>query len=208
MNAGQLALYLVTDSSFLRGRKLSDVVRAAVQGGVTMVQVREKSACTRDFISEVQAVHGILRDSGVPLIVNDRIDVALAYGAEGVHIGQSDMPYQQARSLMGPDKIIGLSVESLEDVKLANSLDPDYIAVSPVFSTPTKTDTAPAFGLEGLRQAVRLSVHPCVAIGGINGSNAAEVISCGADGIAVVSALMAADDPQRAASDLLKVCKL
>ncbi len=205
MNREQLSLYLVTDSSFLNGRDFLDVVGAAVRGGVTMVQLREKDACTRDFVERAVALHDFLKELGVPLIVNDRVDVALACGAEGVHTGQSDMPVGMARALLGEEKIIGLSVESLEQVSVANSLDVNYIGVSPVFSTPTKMDTAPAFGEEGLSQAVRMSVHPCVAIGGVNLSNAARVKACGVAGIAVVSAIMGAPDPERAASELLKI---
>ena len=146
-----------------------------------------------------------LAGTGVPLIVNDRVDVALAIDADGVHIGQSDMPYETARKLLGPDKIIGLSVENLEDVKAANRLDVDYIGISPVYPTPTKTDTAPAFYQDGLKKAVALSVHPCVAIGGMNRETAAETFRNGVDGIAVVSAIMSAADPEKAASELLEI---
>lgn len=203
----QLLLYLVTDSGMCRGRSLCDIVSEAVAGGVTMVQLREKTASTREFVEIAQALHSLLDGRNVPLIVNDRIDVALAAGAEGVHIGQSDMPYAIARRLMGGDAIVGLSVESLEDVAVANTLDVDYIGVSPVFPTRTKCDAAPAFGLEGLSAAVKLSCHPCVAIGGVNAGNAAEVMKSGADGVAVVSAIMDADDPRRAASALMEVIR-
>ena len=200
----QLRLYLVTDRSFLRGRDLTDVVMQAVKGGVTMVQLREKDICTRDFVDLAQGLKTALYGTGVPLVINDRIDVALAVDADGVHIGQSDMPYSIARQLMGPDKIIGLSVENFDDIEAANLLDVDYIGVSPVFATPTKTDTATPFGLNGLTRAVDMSTHPTVAIGGINGSNAREVIETGTRGIAIVSAIMGANDPTNAAQNLLK----
>ncbi len=202
-NEQSLRLYLVTDRAAASGRSFSDVVLEAVKGGVTMVQLREKACSTRDFVALGCELRKILAPFGVPLIVNDRVDVALACNADGVHIGQSDMPYDIARRLLGPDRIIGLSVECMDDVYAANSLDVDYIGVSPVFSTPTKTDTARPFGLEGLREAVRASVHPVVGIGGINASNASDVILCGADGIAVVSAVMSADSPLLAARVLL-----
>lgn len=202
-NEQSLRLYLVTDRAAASGRSISDVVLEAVKGGVTMVQLREKACSTRDFVALGCELRKILSPFGVPLIVNDRVDVALACNADGVHIGQSDMPYDIARRLLGPDRIIGLSVECMEDVYAANSLDVDYIGVSPVFSTPTKTDTARPFGLEGLREAVRASVHPVVGIGGINASNVSDVILCGADGIAVVSAVMSADSPLLAARVLL-----
>lgn len=202
MNKESLLLYLVTDSSMLRGRSMQEVVLAAVAGGVTMVQLREKEASTRDFVELARALKDVLRDKQVPLLINDRIDVALAVDADGVHIGQSDMPYDVARKMLGPNKIIGLSVENHQQVVDANGLDCDYIGVSPVFATPTKTDTATPFGLDGLREAVRTSIHPSVAIGGMNLQTAASVMACGTDGIAVVSAIMGADNPEQAARKL------
>ena len=198
----QLGLYLVTDRGLSLGRELPQVVAAAVRGGVTMVQLREKEVDTREFIGLAEELLAILRPAGVPLIINDRVDVALAVDADGVHIGQSDMPYEMARRLLGPGKIIGLSVETMEEVLDANRLDVDYVAVSPVYSTATKTDTAPPFGLEGLRRAVELSVHPTVAIGGMNRETAPAVFAAGADGIAVVSAICSAPDPAEAAREL------
>ena len=197
-----LKLYLVTDRPLARGRNLEDIVKSAVEGGVSMVQLREKDISTRDFIALGTSLKKALEGTGVPLIINDRVDVALGCDADGVHIGQSDMPYGTARRLLGPHKIIGLSVENMQQVAEAEELDVDYIGVSPVFSTPTKTDTAEPFGLDGLREAANASRHPIVAIGGINASNAAAVMQAGADGIAVVSAIVAADDPRLAAEDL------
>lgn len=199
LNAEQLKLYLVTDRSFLHGRDLKDVVLEAVRGGVTMVQIREKSLDTRTFISLTADLVRALRPLGVPLIVNDRVDVALAADADGVHIGQSDMPYEMARRLLGKDKIIGLSVEDFSQIRQANLLDVDYIGVSPVFSTPTKTDTAEPFLLEGLRKAVQMSNHPSVAIGGINLETLPGVLETGTDGVALVSAILNDDEPRAAA---------
>lgn len=200
-----LKLYLVTDRSLSLGRSLEEVVSEAVEGGVTIVQLREKDTPTGEFIQLAHRLKAILKPYGVPLIINDRVDVAIAVDAEGVHIGQSDMPYQTARKMLGPDKIIGLSVESMEDVLKANQLDVDYIGISPVFATPTKTDTATPFGLDGLREAVRLSVHPTVAIGGMNKSTAADVMQTGCDGIAVVSAISSAQSPKAAAEELKSI---
>lgn len=194
----QLRLYLVTERGMLRGRDLTDVVMQAVEGGVTMVQLREKDISTREFIELAQALKSVLMRTRVPLIINDRVDVALAVDADGVHIGQSDMPYDIARRMLGSDKIIGLSVENFAEIEEANRLDVDYIGVSPVFATPTKTDTAMPFGLDGLREAVRRSLHPSVAIGGINMSNFRSVLSTGTNGIAVVSAIMDSDNPREA----------
>ena len=134
-------IYLVTDRGLCCNRTLADVVMQAVQGGVAYVQLREKDISTRLFVEEAIAIKKILKPHSVPLIINDRIDVALACGAEGVHIGQEDMPYAIARKLMGPKAIIGLSVEDWADVEEGQKLDVDYIGVSPVFPTPTKTDT-------------------------------------------------------------------
>ena len=197
--AACLQLYLVTDQQALRGRSLTDVVMLAVQGGATCVQLRDKTSNTRDFVALACALNKLLTPLGVPLVINDRIDVALACGAQGVHLGQSDMPIELARQLLPPQVFIGLSVETPEDVRHAASLPVDYLGVSPIFPTPTKTDTAPPWGLDGLRAVRALTDLPLVAIGGIHLSNAAEVLAAGADGLAVVSALCSVDDPAAAA---------
>ncbi len=191
-----LRLYLVTDQQALRGRSLTDVVQQAVQGGVTCVQLREKTASTRDFVALALALQALLKPLGVPLVINDRIDVALACGAQGVHLGQSDMPVALARQLLPPEVFIGLSVENLDDVRRAAGQPVDHLGVSPVFATPTKTDTAPPWGLSGLQQVRGMTDLPLVAIGGIHLGNVAAVLQAGADGLAVVSALCSADDPQ------------
>ncbi len=194
-------LYLVTDRRLAGARPLPDLVAAAVRGGVTAVQLREKECGTREFVELARALKALLAPVGVPLIVNDRVDVALAACADGVHVGQSDMPCPDVRRLLGPSAIIGLSVETLEQA-LAAPDDIDYLGVSPLFSTPTKTDTAPAWGLDGLAALRRASRLPLVAIGGIHSGNAASVIRAGADGIAVVSAICCAPDPELAARAL------
>lgn len=195
----QLRLYLVTDQALTRGRSLEDVVAAAVAGGVGCVQLREKALATGEFLAQALALKRLLAPVGVPLVINDRIDVALACGADGVHLGQSDLPPEEARRLLPPHVFIGWSVETPQDVRRAASLPVDYLGVSPVFDTPTKTDTRPAWGLAGLRQVRAMTALPLVAIGGIHCGNAAEVLRAGADGLAVVSALCAADDPRAAA---------
>lgn len=205
MERESLKLYLVTDRKIAGERNLEEIVSEAVKGGVTMVQLREKDISTREFIELATRLRKKLQQAGIPLIINDRVDVALAVDADGVHIGQSDMPYETARRILGPDKIIGLSVESLDDVRTANGLDVDYLGISPVYPTPTKADTAPAFLQEGLREAVAISKHPCVGIGGMNKDTAAETIRNGAAGIAVVSAIIGADNPRKAAEGLLNI---
>ncbi len=198
-----LSLYLVTDSSLSRGRSTEYIVEEAVKGGVTIVQLREKELPTPEFIDLARRVKSILDRYNVPLIINDNVDVALAVDAAGVHVGQSDMAYVDVRKLLGDDKIIGLSVENQQEVLEANDLDVDYIGISPLHSTPTKTDTAQPFGVDGCKIAVNRSNHPSVAIGGISLSNVAQTMDCGVDGVAVVSAIVSADDPC-AASSLLR----
>lgn len=196
------SLYLVTDRALSRGRATAEIVREAVAGGATCVQLREKHGSSREFLEEAQAVQAVLRGTGVPLIINDRVDIALAIGAEGVHLGQQDLPIAAARRLGPPGWLIGISAESLEDAVRAEEEGADYIGVSPVFATPTKADTAPPLGLEGLR-AIRTAVKiPLVAIGGMHAGNARDVIRAGADGLAVVSAIVAADSPREAARAL------
>ena len=198
-------VYLVTDRGLCRNRPLQEIILQAIQGGAAYVQLREKELSTRAFVEEAIAVKKILFPFHVPLIINDRLDVALACGADGVHIGQEDMPYETARKLMGQEAIIGLSVETWADVEASQNLDVDYIGASPVFATPTKTDTKEAWGLEGLKKIKSFSRHPVVAIGGINESNARAVVEAGADCLAVVSAICAADNPAGAAVSLKKI---
>ena len=194
-----LRLYLVTDEKSLRGRSLPDVVLAAVQGGVTCVQLREKDLCTRDFVALACVMKDLLGPFGVPLVINDRIDLALACGAQGLHLGQSDMPVAVARRLLPPEVFIGLSVETPDHVTQARGQAVDYLGVSPVYATLTKTDTATPWGLSGLRQVRGMTTLPLVAIGGIHQGNAGDVLAAGADGLAVVSAICSAADPCAAA---------
>jgi thiamine-phosphate pyrophosphorylase len=201
-----LRLYLVTDEASLRGRTLIDVVIAAARGGVTCVQLREKTLCTRDFVAKALALKKALAPFGIPLVINDRMDVALACEAEGVHLGQSDMPPDIARRMLPDNIFIGWSVETVEHLAQSKALEDagcvDYLGVSPVFFTATKTDIAKPWGLDGMRQARQASTLPLVAIGGVNASNAAELLAAGADGLAVVSAICSAADPTLAACEL------
>ncbi len=195
-------LYLVTDRDLCLGRPLEEVVEQCVKSGISMVQLREKDLPTRDFINEAFRIKEILAAHNVPLIINDRVDVAMAVGADGAHVGQEDMPYEMARKLLGPDAIIGLSVENEEQVHEAEQYDADYLGVSPIFETPTKTDTKGSWGLSGMAWVRKNSRHNLVAIGGLNETNIAEVVRAGAGCIAVVSALCSAPDPEAAAKKL------
>lgn len=198
------SVYLVTDRAMAGARLLEAVVRAAVTGGVSIVQIREKTLGGRAFFEAALSLRRLLDELGRPLIVNDRLDIALACGAAGVHLGQEDLPCAEARRLAGPDVLIGVSVSTPGEAVQAERDGADYLGVSPVFDTPTKTDAPPAVGLEGLRRIREVTSLPLVAIGGIHPFNAAEVIRAGADGIAVVSAIMAAPDPCLAATTLTR----
>ncbi len=203
MKSFDLSLYLVTDRDLSLGRSLEFIVEEAVNGGVTMVQLREKDCSSKEFYELGIRLKKLLKPYNIPLIINDRLDIALAIDADGLHIGQSDLPWDVARRLLGNDKILGLSVETMEQTEESNHLDIDYIGISPVFATPTKTDTSMPFGLEGVKAVSDIASHPNVAIGGINLQNAAQIMAHGANGVAVVSAISSADNP-RLAAELLK----
>lgn len=194
-------LYVVTDAGLSRGRSHRAVIEAAIVGGATVVQYREKHASTRHMIEEALELRDLTRRAGVPLIVNDRVDVALAVDADGVHVGQDDMPVALARRLIG-NKLLGVSAHSLSEALQAVRDGADYLGVGPIFATTTKPDAASPIGLDGLRAIRQHVLIPIVAIGGINPANAADVMRAGADGIAVVSAVVAADDVTAAARQL------
>ncbi|RMD62860.1 MAG: thiamine phosphate synthase [Alphaproteobacteria bacterium] len=195
-------LYLVVGSADTRGRPVEDVVRAAVAGGVTMVQLREKALPDAPMIDLARRLIPIVRSHAVAFIINDRIEVALAVDADGVHLGQDDRDPVAARAALGPDRIIGVSAGTPEEAARVDPAVADYAGVGSVFPTATKPDAGPAIGLDGLRALSRMIPLPVVAIGGINRTNAAHAIVNGADGVAVVSAICAAPDPCRAARAL------
>lgn len=197
--------YLVTDRDACLGRPLEEVVLRAVKGGVSIVQLREKEAPTRVFVEAAQRMKALLAPLDVPLIINDRVDVALAVGADGVHVGQDDMPYPLARQMLGAGAIIGLSVDSWEQVEEVEAYDVDYLGVGAIFATPTKPDAQARWGVSGIAEVRRRSRHCLVAIGGLDASNAADVVRAGADGIAVVSAICSAPDPFQAARTLTEI---
>ncbi len=191
-------LYLVTDPGLVGDRDLPGLVEAVARAGVTLVQLRDKTASTAALLRLAVALVERLRPLGVPLIVNDRADVALAAGAAGVHVGQSDLPAPLARRVTGGGMLIGLSIERLEELDDAGVEAADYLALSPVFPTSTKADIARPLGLDGLARMRAKTKKPIVAIGGIDLERAAQAIGHGADGVAVVSAILGADDPVRA----------
>lgn len=193
------SLYLVTDRGYLKGKDLITAVLQAVAGGVTLVQLREKEASSREFYQLALALKEALAPHRVPLIINDRLDIALAVDADGLHVGQTDLPAKVARSLLGTEKILGLSVSKPEELQEGLEAGVDYFGAGPTFPTGTKGDAGEPIGLEGLRRLRQATTLPIVAIGGINAENLPEVQKTGVDGVAVVSALMAAPDIEQAA---------
>jgi thiamine-phosphate pyrophosphorylase len=198
------SLYLVADTEFAAGNNLVHLVSEAVLGGVTIVQLRAKDLGTRDFLELALKVSEKLGKPGIPLLINDRVDIALACGAAGVHLGQDDMPLPDARRLLGPDKTIGISVNTIDEAAEAERLGADYLGLGPIYGTSTKQTVLPVLGPEGIQRLRRQIRIPMVAIGGINAGNAGAVIKAGADGIAVVSAILGARDARQAAAELLK----
>lgn len=202
-----LTLYLVTDRGSLAGRELLDVVGRAVAGGARLVQLREKNACTREFVELARALVGLVRPLGARLVINDRVDVALACDADGVHVGQDDMRPADVRALIGPTRILGLSVTGEDEARAARGEPVDYLGAGPVFATATKKDAGAPQGIEGLARMIALAEVPVVAIGAVTAANAAAVMAAGAAGLAVVSAICAAPDPEAAARELRAIAE-
>lgn len=198
--------YLVTDTDMCPREKLIDVVGEAIRGGVTLIQLREKEISTREFYNEAVLLKELCKKNGVPLIINDRLDIALAVDADGIHVGQSDMPIEVIRRILSRDKIIGLSAGNVHDAEEAVKGGADYLGVGAVFRTATKKD-ANDVGIEMLEK-VRAAVKiPIVGIGGINSNNIEKLYGTGIDGVAVVSCIMASDDPYNAAKQLAEKMK-
>jgi len=201
------SVYLVTDPRLPAERFLAEVVEASIRGGVNVVQYRDKQSGTRNMVEASRALCNLCHRMGAYLFVNDRVDVALAIDADGVHLGQEDMPIGIARRLLGPDKLIGITVHNVEEIKEAELEGADYLSVAPVFATATKPDHQNPLGLEGVRALAAHANKPLLAIGGINRLNAASVIHSGAAGVCVVSAIISADDPRRATQELHETVK-
>ncbi len=195
-------LYVITDAKLSPGRSHLEVAQAAIEGGASIIQFRDKEMSTRQLEETARKIKELTDEASIPLIINDRLDVALAVDADGVHVGQDDMPAALARQLIGPHKILGVSASTVEEALQAEREGADYVSASPVFTTPTKPDAPPPTGLEGLRAIVEAVNLPVIAIGGINEKNAAEVIEAGAQGIAVISAVISAPDIVAAARHL------
>jgi thiamine-phosphate pyrophosphorylase len=204
-----LRLYALIDPAVTGGHTLTDLAQR-VAGNATLVQLRDKHSSTRIMVEEARALRGVLEPAGVPLLINDRVDVALAAEADGVHIGQDDIAAADARLLLGRTAIIGLSIKTVQQAEAAPLELLDYVAIGGVYGTTSKDNTATPIGTDGLRTIVqvvraRKPHFPICAIAGINAGNAAEVIAAGADGVAVISALSLASDPAKAAQELRAV---
>jgi len=198
-SAPDLSVYLITDPQLCATRGLIETVLAAVRGGATVVQLRDKGAPDAELVELGRALKQALAGSGVPLIVNDRIEVAVAIGADGVHVGQSDAAAHLARAVLGPDAFVGLSIQTIEHAAAVDPAIVDHVGVGPVFATTTKPDHAAPLGIEGLARVCAASPVPAVAIGGLGIEHVGAVLGAGAAGLALVSSLCAAPDPERAA---------
>ncbi len=194
-------LYVIVDRAASGGRDLAVIAQQAIRGGADVIQLRDKQAPGRELLEAACALLRVTRAAKVPLIVNDRLDVAMAAGADGVHLGQDDVPVADARALLGPGKLIGHSTHSLEQALAADRAPIDYLAVGPIFATPTKPDYADV-GLELISQVRARVRKPFVVIGGLDASRLAAVRHAGASCVAVVRAVCGADDPESAAREL------
>ena len=186
-------LYFITDRKLSKKTIIGDV-RAAINGGVKIMQYREKELDTKALLEEAKELLRLTKENDVLLIINDRIDIALAADADGVHLGQDDVPYEEARRLLGKDKIIGMTVHNVEEAEIAEKKGADYLGVSPIFETKTKTDAGPAAGLKLIKEVKAKVNIPLVAIGGINYENLESVMKAGADSVAVISAIVTKDN--------------
>ena len=207
-NSKDPILYLVTPEIGNDLESWVKIVTEAVKGGVRMVQVRDKSSSNEKIIAAIQRIQPPLKEAQIPLLINDRVDVALEVQADGVHLGQSDLAVSEARSLLGPAAIIGLSVETMDQALIAEKEAVNYVAASPLFSSFTKLDCNAPWGLEGLKRLCSLSSHPVMVIGGINKNNIASILEYPISGIAVISAIASAPCPQTATKGLIEKIKM
>ncbi len=204
VDKSSMLLYAVTDRSWLRGRSFAHVVEEALKAGVTFLQLREKDLDYDSYLKLAKEIKEIARKYNVPFVINDNVDVAIASGADGVHVGQKDMAAKDVRKLIGPDKILGVSAQTVEQAVEAERNGADYIGVGSVFPTSTKPD-AEAVSFETLGEICSTVSIPVVAIGGINRDNVMKLAGSGVDGIAVVSAIFARDDIASAVKELKEI---
>ena len=196
-------LYVILDPSVCPGRSLDNILKEAAGAGAKLFQYRNKLASMKEAYAEAVPLRKIAAELGVTFIVNDRCDLALAVDADGVHLGQGDLPYRDARTILGPDKLIGLSTHNPDQVHEADRLKPDYIGFGPIFKPGSKQDHDPVVGIQGLKEIRRLTSLPIFAIGGLTVENVADAIKAGADGVAVISAIVAVPDIRHAVTDFV-----
>jgi thiamine-phosphate diphosphorylase len=189
-----LPVYVITDSRLSLGRRTEDVVQAAIQGGARIFQLREKDFSNEQLLATAHALRNITLACGALLLINDRVDVALEVLADGVHLGQGDMSAQEARNILGPNRIIGISADTPEQARMAEAAGADYVGTGPVYDTTTKADAGPGQGLSLVRTIKAATRIPVLGVGGINAGNARDVAVAGADGIGVVSAIVSQPD--------------
>lgn len=197
-----LSLYVIADPRACAGRPLAEVVGAAIAGGATVVQLRVKEATTREMLLLAEEIRWLTAEAGIPFIVNDRADVAVATDADGVHLGPEDLPVRAARRVLGPRRIIGASVGTVEEARQAEADGADYLGVGSVFPTASKPDAGEPIGVDGVRTIAQAVHIPIVGIGGITAANAPLVLQAGAVGVAVLSAVVGDPDPAGAARRL------
>lgn len=200
-------LYLVTDRGILKGKDLFSAVQEAIAGGVTLVQLREKSISSLDFYNIALRLKEITGYHGVPLIINDRLDIALAVNADGLHVGQEDLPLREARRLLGEDKILGYSVTTVGEAVFGQQNGADYLGAGPVYPTGSKDDAAPPIGIDTLNKIKHSVSLPVVAIGGIGAANIKEIKTSGVDGVSVISAILGSADIKGASGKLAELWK-
>ena len=200
--ATRLRVYVLTDGRAARGRSLVDLVAAALEGGATAIQLREKSLNALDQVALGRELRRLTYDAGALLIVNDRADIACVLEADGVHLGQDDLPVAAARKILGPDAIIGGSAGNLDELAKSLAAGVNYLGVGPMYATGSKADAGPSIGPTGLAEIRQRTNLPIVGIGAVDAENVGPVIAAGADGAAVISAVIGADDPKAAAKRL------
>ena len=186
-------IYVITDRRLSKGRTNEEVLRRAISGGADVVQLRDKEAPTAVLYEEALRLRNMTKTMDIPFVINDRVDIALAVGADGIHLGRDDLPVSIARRLLGPDKIIGISTHSLAQAQSASLERPDYISIGPIYSTKTK-EAGPPLGVDIIRQIKESIALPVVAIGGISLENVSEVFRSGADCVALISSIVSAED--------------
>lgn len=201
-----MLLYAVTDRAWLQGRSLADCVRQAIAGGATFVQLREKDAQRDEIVALGRELLDICRAAGIPFVIDDEVDIALEIGADGVHVGQDDMACENARAMLGPDAIVGVSAQTVEQALAAQAAGADYLGVGALIPTPTKPDAVDVT-LEELNAICAAVDIPVVGIGGLNAGTIGRLAGTSADGAAVVSAIFAADDCEAATRELREICE-